>query len=49
VAVGAVHQLGHGDMTTIKYRVTSMKEEELPSVSVIEPLLVSDEVVPMME
>jgi hypothetical protein len=36
-------------MTTIKDRVTSMKEEELPSVSVIEPLLVSDEVVAMME
>jgi hypothetical protein len=36
-------------MTTIKARVTSMKEEELPSVSVIEPLLVSDEVVAMME
>jgi len=34
-------------MTTIKDRVTSMKEEELPSVSVIEPL--SDEVVAMME
>jgi hypothetical protein len=32
-------------MTTIKDRVTSMKEEELPSVSVIEPLSVSDEVV----
>jgi hypothetical protein len=36
-------------MTTIKDRVTSMKEEELHSVSVIEPLLVSDEVVAMME
>jgi hypothetical protein len=36
-------------MTTIKYRVTSLKEEELHSVSVIEPLLVSDEVVAMME
>jgi hypothetical protein len=38
-----------GDMTTIKYRVTSMKEEELHSVSVIEPLSVSDEVVAMMK
>jgi hypothetical protein len=36
-------------MTTIKDRVTSMKEEELSSVSVIEPLSVSDEVVAMME
>jgi hypothetical protein len=36
-------------MTTIKYRNTSMKEEELHSISVIEPLLVSDEVVSMME
>jgi hypothetical protein len=36
-------------MTTIKDRVISMKEEELPSVSVIEPLSVSDEVVAMME
>jgi hypothetical protein len=36
-------------MNTIKYRVTSMKGEELPSVSVIEPLLVSYEVVAMME
>jgi hypothetical protein len=35
-------------MTTIKYRVTSMKEEEIPSVSVIEPLLFSDEVVVVM-
>jgi hypothetical protein len=34
-------------MTTI--RVTSMKEEELPSVSVIEPLSVSNEVVAIME
>jgi hypothetical protein len=41
--------LGHGDITTIKNRVTSIKEEELPSVSVIEPLSVSDEVVAMME
>jgi hypothetical protein len=36
-------------MTTMKYRGTSMKEEEIPSVSVIEPLSVSDEVVSMME
>jgi hypothetical protein len=36
-------------MTTIKDRVTSMKEEELHSVSVIESLLVSDEFVAMME
>jgi hypothetical protein len=36
-------------MTTIKDRVTSMKEEELPSVSVIEPLSVSDEVVAVMK
>jgi hypothetical protein len=36
-------------MTTMKDRVTSMKEEELRSVSVIEPLSVSDEVVAMME
>jgi hypothetical protein len=36
-------------MNTIKYRVTSMKEEELPSVSVIEPLSVSDEVVVVMK
>jgi hypothetical protein len=36
-------------MTTIKYRVTSMKEEDLPSVSVIETLSVSDEVVVMIE
>jgi hypothetical protein len=35
-------------MTTIKDRVTSMKEEDLPLVSVIEPLSVSDEVVAMM-
>jgi hypothetical protein len=34
-------------MTTMKDRVTSMKEEELPSVLVIEPL--SYEVVSMME
>ena len=49
VLVGAVHELGHGDMTTIKYRGISMKEEELPSVSVIEPLSISDEVVAVME
>jgi hypothetical protein len=36
-------------MTTIKDRVTSMKKEELPSVSVIEPLSVSDEVVVVMK
>jgi hypothetical protein len=36
-------------MTTIKYRVISMKEEELPSVSVIESLSVSDEVVVVMK
>jgi hypothetical protein len=41
--------LGHGDLTTIKDRFTSMKEEELPSVSVIEPLSVLDEVVVMIE
>jgi hypothetical protein len=35
-------------MTTMKYIVTSMKEEELSSVSVIEPLSISDEVVSMM-
>jgi hypothetical protein len=35
-------------MTTIADRVTSMKEEELFSVSVIEPLSVSDEVVVVM-
>jgi hypothetical protein len=33
----------------IKDSVTSMKEEELSSVSVIEPLSVSNEVVFMME
>jgi hypothetical protein len=33
----------------IKDSVTSMKEEELSLVSVIEPLSVSDEVVAMME
>jgi hypothetical protein len=36
-------------MTTIKYRVASMKEEELPSASSIEPLSVPNEVVSMME
>jgi hypothetical protein len=36
-------------MTTMKDRVTSMKEEELSSVSIIEPLSISDEVVAMME
>jgi hypothetical protein len=36
-------------MTTIKDTVTSMKEKELHSISVIEPLLVSDEFVAMME
>jgi hypothetical protein len=36
-------------MTTIKDRGTFMKEEELPSVSVIEPLSVSDEVVAVMK
>jgi hypothetical protein len=34
-------------MTTMADRVTSMKEEEIPSVSVIEPL--SDEVVAIIE
>jgi hypothetical protein len=36
-------------MTTMKDRVTSMKEEELSSVSVIEPPSVSDEVVVVIE
>jgi hypothetical protein len=36
-------------MTTIKDRVTSMKEEELPSVSVTEPLSFLDEVVVVMK
>jgi hypothetical protein len=36
-------------MTIIKYRVTSMKEEELPLVSVIDPLSVSEEVVVVMK
>jgi hypothetical protein len=41
--------LGHGDMTTMKDKVTSMKEEELASVSVIKTLLVSDEIVVVIE
>jgi hypothetical protein len=49
VPVGAVHELGHGDMTTIADRFTSMKEEELHLASVVEPLLVSDEVVVVIE
>jgi hypothetical protein len=49
VEVGAVHYLGDGDMTTMKYRVTSMKEEELSSVLVIEPPSISDEVVIIIE
>jgi hypothetical protein len=36
-------------MTTIKDRVTFMKEEEIPSISVIEPLSVSDEIVVVIE
>jgi hypothetical protein len=36
-------------MTTIKDSVTSMKEEELSSISIIDPLSVSDEVAAMME
>jgi hypothetical protein len=40
VPFGVVHESGHGDMTTITDRVTSIKEEELPSVSMIEPLSV---------
>jgi hypothetical protein len=36
-------------MTTMKDRVTSMKEEELPLVSVIEPLSVSDETIVVIE
>jgi hypothetical protein len=48
VSVGAVHESGHGDMTTTN-RVTSMKEKELLSVSIIEPLSVSDEVVSVIE
>jgi hypothetical protein len=48
IPFGAVHELGHGDMTTID-RVTSMKEEEVLPVSVIEPLSVSDEVVVVID
>ena len=47
--VGVADYSCHGDMTTIADRVTYMKEEELISISVIEPLSVSDEVVAMME
>jgi hypothetical protein len=36
-------------MTTIKDSVTSMEEEGISSVSIIEPLLVSYEFVAMME
>jgi hypothetical protein len=36
-------------MTTIKDRATSMKEEELPSVLVIDTLSVSNEVFFMMK
>jgi hypothetical protein len=36
-------------MTTMKDKVTSMKEEELTSVSFIEPLSVLDETVVMIE
>jgi hypothetical protein len=36
-------------MTTMKDRVTSMKEEDLSLVSVIEQLSISNEVVSMME
>jgi hypothetical protein len=36
-------------MTTMKDRVTSMKEEEIPSISLIEPLSVSDEAVSVIE
>jgi hypothetical protein len=36
-------------MTTMKDRVTSMKEEDISSVSVIEPPSVSDEVVAVIE
>jgi hypothetical protein len=48
VRVGVVHVSGHGDMTTVD-RVTSMQEEELLSVSIIEPLLVPYEVVSVIE
>jgi hypothetical protein len=36
-------------MTTIADRLTSMKEEELPLVSVIEPLSISNEVVAVIK
>jgi len=36
-------------MTTMKDRVTSIKEEELPSILIIETLSVSDETVAMIE
>jgi hypothetical protein len=36
-------------MTTMKDRVTSMKQEELSSISVIEPLSVSDKTVAVIE
>jgi hypothetical protein len=49
VAVVALHYLGHGDMTTMKDKVTSMKEEKLASVSFIKPLLVSYETVVVIE
>jgi hypothetical protein len=49
VAVGTIHYLRHRDMTTIKDRFTSMKEEEIPSVSVIEPPSILDEVVDVIE
>jgi hypothetical protein len=49
VVVVAILYLGHGDMTTIKDSVTSMEEEEISSVSIIESLSVSDEGVDMME
>ena len=41
--------MGHGDMTTIADRVISMKEEEILSVSFIEPVSVLDEVVVVIE
>jgi hypothetical protein len=41
--------LGYEDMTTIKDQFTSMKEDELPSILVIEPLSVSNEVVVVMK
>jgi hypothetical protein len=49
VPVDAVHWSGHGELTTLADRVTSMKEEELLSVLVIETLSVSDEAVSMIE